>query len=209
MSAEPYADGMVQSTKDFFTTFYSAFSSGNMQELRHHYFFGFKDQEQKYYKDSPWPDVAAVAPLCQEDRLFQMLYKEYTIRHLHGIHQAPIPVKIDAYHHFVELFKFIIEWGGEIPFQLPLEWLFEIINEFVYQFQDFWQGQHKVNKNTGTPSLSEGDKELLKENPDAWSPGQVLYYLGELQKSSAIKEAIIADRDGRRRAAAALSYSGI
>ena len=62
MSAEPYADGMVQSTKDFFTTFYSAFSSGNMQELRHHYFFGFKDQEQKYYKDSPWPDVAAVAP---------------------------------------------------------------------------------------------------------------------------------------------------
>ena len=86
MSAEPYADGMVQSTKDFFTTFYSAFSSGNMQELRHHYFFGFKDQEQKYYKDSPWPDVAAVAPLCQEDRLFQMLYKEYTIRHLHGIH---------------------------------------------------------------------------------------------------------------------------
>ena len=40
------------------------------------------------------------------------------------------------------------------------------------------------------------EKIIIEENPDAWKPGLVLWYLQELQAASVIKEAIDADRDG-------------
>ena len=63
------------STKEFFTTFFNAFNTANLPELRQHYFFGFNELQDKYYKDIPWPDETAIAPLCSDNSFFQMLYK--------------------------------------------------------------------------------------------------------------------------------------
>merc|ERR1711871_1305224 len=81
--------------------------------------------------------------------------------------------------------------GNEMPYQLPLEWLFDIINEFVYQFQAYWQFVGRASDRTRE------DIKIIEENPDAWKPGLVLWYLQELQAASVIKEAIVADRDGK------------
>ena len=45
-----------QSTKEFFTTFFNAFNTADLPELRQHYFFGFNELQDKYFKDTPWPD---------------------------------------------------------------------------------------------------------------------------------------------------------
>ena len=176
-----------ESTKDFFISFYNAFNMANMQDLRNHYLFGFQEETQKYYKDCPWPEPAAIADLCDNNSFFQMLYKEMTTVHMHTIHKATAAVRVEAFNHYLEMFDFILQWGNEMPYQLPLEWLYEIISEFVYQFQSFWTDRHNAP----------GDAEVIAANPDAWNPGQVLYLLSELQTCSVIKEAIVADREGR------------
>ena len=180
-----------QSTKEFFTTFFNAFNTADLPELRQHYFFGFNELQDKYFKDTPWPDETAIAPLCSDNSFFQMLYKELTIRHLHGLNKATVNDRIDGYYHFLEMFDFILQWGNEMPYQLPLEWLFDIINEFVYQFQAYWQFVGRASDRTRE------DIKIIEENPDAWKPGLVLWYLQELQAASVIKEAIVADRDGK------------
>ena len=179
------------STKEFFTTFFNAFNTANLPELRQHYFFGFNELQDKYYKDIPWPDETAIAPLCSDNSFFQMLYKELTMRHLHGLKLATVNDRIDGYYHFLEMFDFILQWGNEMPYQIPLEWLFDIINEFVYQFQAYWQYVGR------SADLAQEDIKIIEENPDAWKPSLVLWYLQELQAASVIKEAIVADRDGK------------
>ena len=158
----PTSDGsylLNQSTKEFFTTFFNAFNTADLPELRQHYFFGFKEIQDKYYKDTPWPDETAIAPLCSENSFFQMLYKELTIRHLHGLNKAHVNDRIDGYYHFLEMFDFILQWGNEMPYQLPLEWMFDIINEFVYQFQAYWQYVGRVSDRT------QEDIKIIEENP--------------------------------------------
>ena len=125
-----------QSTKEFFTTFFNAFNTADLPELRQHYFFGFNELQDKYFKDTPWPDETAIAPLCSDNSFFQMLYKELTIR-LHGLNKATVNDRIDG-HHF--LYCLISYSSGATKCHTNFRWNgFDIINEFVYQFQAYWQ----------------------------------------------------------------------
>jgi translation initiation factor 3 subunit L len=193
----PSADFMLnQQTKVFISSLYDAFNTGNVPELKRLYCFAWDQQTNAYYKDCPWPSEEAIAELCDGSQLFQLLYKEHCFRHLYAIKRsngkpyAGVLERVAAFEHYCRLFDFIIDYGNDFPYTLPLEWLFDLISEFVYQFQSYWQYHAKIEK------MSEEDIANFQEHAEAWHPSMVIYYLDELQKRSMIKEEMIAKKTG-------------
>ena len=58
-----------------------------------------------------------------------------------------------------------------MPLELPHSWLWEIIDEFIYQFQAFSLFRSKLQKRT------EPELEMLREAPNIWSVHSVLNVL--------------------------------
>jgi translation initiation factor 3 subunit L len=196
MREAPPADFLLnQQTKHFSSSLYTAFNTANVPELKRLYCFAWPEQTKAYYKDCPWPSEDAIASLCDGSQLFQLLYKEYCFRHLYGIRRengksyAGVLERVAAFEHYCRLFDFIIDYGNDFPYMLPLEWLFDLISEFVYQFQSYWQFHAKIEK------MTEEDISNFQQHSEAWHPSTVIYYLDELQKRSMIKEAMVAEKN--------------
>ena len=184
-----------QQTKDFISRMYDAFNTENIPELKRLY-CGWDEVTRLYYNDCPWPEQEAIEGLCDGSQLFMLLYKEYCFRHLYAIKRpngqayAGVLERVDAFEHYCRLFDFIIEYRDDIPYTLPLEWLFDLISEFVYQFQAFWQYHAKIEQ------MTEEDISNLEQHSGAWDPATVIWYLDELQKRSLIKEKMLAAKNG-------------
>ena len=182
-------------TKAFISRLYDAFNTANIPELKRLYCFQWGEQTKAYYKDCPWPSEEAISGLCDGSQLFQLLYKEYCFRHLYGIKRANgksyagVLERVAAFEHYCRLFDFIIDYGNDFPYTLPLEWLFDLISEFVYQFQSYWQFHGKIEQ------MTEEDISNLQQHSEAWNPATVIGYLDELQKRSMIKEAMLAEKN--------------
>ena len=94
--------------------------------------------------------------------------------------------RVASFEHYCKLFDFVLEYGYDFPYVLPVEWLFDLTSEFIYQFQAFWQFHAKIDRRT------QEDIRFLQENPNAWSAATVIDYLDQLQSTSLIREAIAA-----------------
>jgi len=68
---------------------------------------------------------------------------------------------------------------------LPLEWLWDMIDEFIYQFQSFCQYRIKLLKSKNKPK---DDIDYVNENPGIWDVTTVLQYLHSFQAKSKIVE---------------------
>ncbi|KAJ0004990.1 hypothetical protein NQD34_011204 [Periophthalmus magnuspinnatus] len=69
---------------------------------------------------------------------------------------------------------------GPAPLELPNQWLWDIIDEFIYQFQSFSQYRCKTAKK------SEEEIEFLRSNPKIWNVHSVLNVLHSLVDKSNI-----------------------
>uniref|UniRef100_H0Y1E0 Eukaryotic translation initiation factor 3 subunit L n=1 Tax=Otolemur garnettii TaxID=30611 RepID=H0Y1E0_OTOGA len=80
---------------------------------------------------------------------------------------------------FLILYK-ILNADGPAPLELPNRWLWDIIDEFIYQFQSFSQYRCKTAKN------SEEEIDFLRSNPKIWNVHSVLNVLHSLVDKSNI-----------------------
>uniref|UniRef100_A0A2K6MJ27 Eukaryotic translation initiation factor 3 subunit L n=1 Tax=Rhinopithecus bieti TaxID=61621 RepID=A0A2K6MJ27_RHIBE len=108
------------------------------------------------------------------DAVFLILYKELYYRHIY----AKVSVKRN-YKVFCSL------WNGQnadgpAPLELPNQWLWDIIDEFIYQFQSFSQYRCKTAKK------SEEEIDFLRSNPKIWNVHSVLNVLHSLVDKSNI-----------------------
>merc|ERR1711957_140899 len=67
-----------------------------------------------------------------------------------------------------------------VALELPNQWLWDIIDEFIYQFQAFCQFRSRAKNKT------EEELQMLKDAPQAWNVNKVLYYLHALVDKSCI-----------------------
>jgi translation initiation factor 3 subunit L len=99
----------------------------------------------QYYQSSPWPSPQTIASECNGHPLFLALYRELTHRHWHAVSRPTIRDRIDGWHVYRELFDEILldaeESGddGTANFYILPLWAFDVLHEFVYQFQGFCQ----------------------------------------------------------------------
>lgn len=157
----------------------------------------FRELTSKYFEKSAWPSPEAVSDECGGDELFLAIYKELTQRHLHSITRPNASDRVDGWEVYKSLFDKIIAEAeksaiGDVPLFLLPDWAFDILHEFLYQFQGFCQFRTGVFTNAskyGPGGNLEGKSaphhiteniELLNKNKGAWAVESVMFYLQRL-----------------------------
>jgi len=143
----------------------------------------FRELTAKYFAQGPWPSPQSIASECPNDPLFLALYRELTLRHHHSISRPTVRDRVEGWHAYRTLFDLLIaestkgsddgEDGGRPgpgtaadPLYLLPEWTFDLLHEFVYQFQGFCQYRTAAFANAakyGSPT-NDGDDDNTNSN---------------------------------------------
>ncbi len=139
-----------------------------------------------FCKECELSKVVSLVPssVVQEDQLFLILYKELYYRHIYARVQGgpTIEQRFESYYNYCNLFNFILSSDTPVTLELPNQWLWEIIDEFIYQFQSFQQFRAKLHKK------SQDEIEVLRHNPRVWDVLQVLNVLHSMVDKSNINQ---------------------
>ena len=166
-------------------------------------FFRFTTPPAQYFPNTAWPSSSAVAPECGNDPLFLALYDELTLRHLQSVKRPSVRDRVGGWRTYARLFDLILaesaldggDEGKKETLYLVPEWCFDLMHEFLYQFQGFCQFRTATYAAAAKSSSSSdgGDAEkggpaghaadaieVLSQNRDAWAVESVLSYLRRL-----------------------------
>lgn len=170
--------------KNFLNYFQKCINDQNIFEIQNAYENGFNKLTDRFFKNTAWPDADDVALVVQKDQLFLILYKELYYRHVYArVSGGPtLEQRFESYFNYCSLFNYILSAEGPAPLELPNQWLWDIIDEFIYQFQSFSQYRCKLNKKT------EEEIESLRRNPKVWNVHSVLNVLHSLVDKSNINK---------------------
>jgi translation initiation factor 3 subunit L len=156
----------------------------NVQEVHSIYENSFNKLTDRYYKLSPWPPAEAISPLVDNDQQFLLLYKELYYRHIYSKLQPTLEQRIESWLNYCDIFNLLLNAEEPVSLELPNQWIWDIVDEFIYQFQAFCQFRSRVKN-----KLPEEIK-ALKAASQVWSVHKVLYYLHAFVEKSKIKEVL-------------------
>lgn len=113
-----------------------------------------------------------------------ILYKELYFRHIYAkIQGGPsLEQRFNSFYNYCDLFNYILSAEEPVTLELPDLWLWELIDEFVYQFQTFAQYRARLQKKTPQ------ELETLNQNNKVWNILCVLNVLHSLVDMSNIKQ---------------------
>ncbi|WPH02840.1 Hypothetical protein R9X50_00570800 [Acrodontium crateriforme] len=111
-------------------------------------------------------------------------------------YQATLETKIQSYDSYCNLFHYILNSEGPVDIEVPSYfWAWDVIDEFIYQFNSFCSYRQKLALTQST-SGNEGDLVVLRENPNTWGCYSVLNVLYSLIQRSQISEQLAARKRG-------------
>uniref|UniRef100_A0A4W5Q0T6 Eukaryotic translation initiation factor 3 subunit L n=1 Tax=Hucho hucho TaxID=62062 RepID=A0A4W5Q0T6_9TELE len=131
----------------------------------------------RFFKTSPWPEAEAIASLVGNGECVSLLLFLLPVWAQGG---PTLDQRFESYYNYCNLFNYILNADGPAPLELPNQWLWDIIDEFIYQFQSFSQYRCKTAKK------SEEEIEFLRNNPKIWNVHSVLNVLHSLVDKSNI-----------------------
>ena len=149
---------------------------GNVYEVNNLYENSFPELTDQYFKTSPWPEAEDIAPSHLPESLQGTLLQTHlcscpgrpdcpsevrliTEGKLRDRHDLFTPHRFESYYNYCKLFNYILSAEQPVNLELPNQWLWEIIDEFIYQFQAFSQFRSKHGKKT------DEEIEILKSSP--------------------------------------------
>ena len=156
-------------------------------ELLNLYDSSFNKISETVFKNSPWPTPQEIE---ESDDTFEfdintiLLYQELCYRHLYARVTTNFnqEIRVKSWENYLEIFRIMALDKEEI--NLPVLWIYDILDEFIYQFQNACQWRARIK---AEDSLYQ---ELIN-NPDAtfWSLEEILVILRELiEKSQILKK---------------------
>nr|CAD7204177.1 unnamed protein product [Timema douglasi] len=174
---------MPEGVKKFLTYFRNCINEGRVFEIQNLYETTFPKLTEQYFEKRSWPDEADVAHLVDNDTVFLTLYKELYYRHIYArISGGPtLEQRFNSFFNYCDLFNYILSANQPVPLELPDQWLWELIDEFVYQFQSFAQYRARLLKKTPE------EMDTLNANNKVWYVLCVLNVLHSLVDKSNIK----------------------
>ncbi|XP_047943234.1 eukaryotic translation initiation factor 3 subunit L-like [Salvia hispanica] len=188
-SASGYDPNYVpDSVKSFVVHMYRQIREKNVYEIHQMYETSFQSISDRFFKDAPWPSVDAVATYVDNDHVFCLLYREMWFRHLYARLSPTLKQRIDSWDNYCNLFQVVLH--GVVNMQLPNQWLWDMVDEFVYQFQSFCQYRAKMKSKT------EQEIALLRQYDQAWNVYGVLNYLQALVEKSSIIQILEQEKEG-------------
>ncbi|GFG36307.1 hypothetical protein Cfor_00835 [Coptotermes formosanus] len=190
-SGDPHTDSdyerqsynIPEMVKKFLTYFRNCISEGLIFEIQNLYETSFPKLTEQYFEKKPWPDESDVARLVDNDQVFLILYKELYFRHIYArVSGCPtLEQRFNSFFNYCDLFNYILNADQPVPLELPDQWLWELVDEFVYQFQSFAQFRARVQKKTPE------ELEKLHTQNKVWNVLCVLNVLHSLVDKSKIK----------------------
>ncbi|KAJ7220494.1 eukaryotic translation initiation factor 3 subunit 6 [Mycena pura] len=177
--------------KGFIVHFHQAVLENNLPEITVAYESGWNKYTEKFYARTEWPEAEVIAPLVNDDPIFLILYRELYYRHVYSRLQPNIDDRFHSYENSCELFNYLLNSEGPVQLELPEQWLWDIIDEFIYQFQVFCTWRSKVKSKT------DDELTMLADGGPVWSSYSVLNVLYSLIQKSKINEYINAHQAGK------------
>jgi len=169
--------------RNFLTYFQQMIAERNVAQIQDCYENGFPKLTERFFKTNSWPDADVIGNfVASHDQFFIILYKELYFRHIYArVSGGPsFEQRFDSYYNYCNLFNYILNSDGPINRELPNQWLWDIIDEFIYQFQSFSQYRFKVHK------LDNNEMVQIRNNPTIWNVHSVLNVLHSLVDKSHI-----------------------
>ena len=117
----------------FVVYFYNHIRERNVSEIHTMYTLSWAKLSERYFKMAPWPPVEYISKLVDNDHVFNLLYKEMYFRHLYARTSPTMEQRIESWNTYCDLFHVIVH--GNINMRLPNQWLWDMVDEFCYQFQ--------------------------------------------------------------------------
>ncbi|KAH7574233.1 hypothetical protein JRO89_XS03G0269100 [Xanthoceras sorbifolium] len=148
----------------------------------------FQSLSERLFKETPWPSVDAVAHYVDNDHVFCLLYREMWFRHLYARSSPTLKQRIDSWDNYCSLFQVVLH--GVVTMQLPNQWLWDMVDEFVYQFQSFCQYRAKMKSKTAEEIA------LLRQCDQTWNVYGVLNFLQALVEKSTIIQILEQEKEG-------------
>lgn len=172
---------MPDVVRSFVVFFQKQVRDGNVFEVHSIYETSFNKLTDRYFKSSPWPPADAISPLVDGDQQFLLLYKELYYRHIYSRLLPTLEQRVDSFANYCDIFNLLLAVDEPVSLALPNQWLWDMVDEFIYQFQTFCQFRSRVKVK------SDEELRLLKDQPHVWSVHKVLYYLQALVDKSSIQ----------------------
>ena len=170
-------------------------SSSAVYEIGNLYEKSFPVISERYFKNANWPKKDVVIEFLEKEReeafgeekgkieddeIFLALYEELYFRHVYSRSASPsIEERVESWKAYCRLFDCVLtKRTAQSGLVLPNVWLWDMVDEFIYQFQSFCQFRGKLQ------AKSEKEIERLKElkdDSDVWQKEKVETYLEALQ----------------------------
>jgi translation initiation factor 3 subunit L len=180
-SAELYVPEVIAK---FVAYFHKQIRERNVPEIHFIYESTFHKLTERFYKTSPWPSADAIAPLVDDDPVFMMLYKELYYRHIYAKLQPSLDQRFDSWENYGVIFDYLLTQppptAAAPGVELPNQWVWDLLDEYIYQFQDFCRWRSRLK----TKSADELDQ--LRENGQLYSAVAVLRTLEKLVARSGV-----------------------
>lgn len=175
---------------DFLIRLKNGMEQNNIVELQYLYDEAFPELTAQFYEDRPWPNIRMAAELVRGNKNFGILYGELHYRHIYAKLQPSRVVRCESYFNYCHLFNFIVSAPQPINLQLPHKWMWDIIDEFIYQFQNCSLLRMRTGKNA--PQAEE-----MEELARIWNVHSVLNVLHSLiDKSNIIEQLKVVNSGG-------------
>ncbi|ODV92415.1 hypothetical protein CANCADRAFT_86625 [Tortispora caseinolytica NRRL Y-17796] len=171
--------------RNFIVVFYQSFVDNNAARLKTCYEVSFNKLSEKFYKNSTWPTASDIAPLVSNDASFLTFYTEMYYRHLHARLQPTLEQRSAALNNYVELFNMLLVQDVFPQLDLPISWCWDIIDEFIYQYNSFALYRERALKDE---SLSEEERNILSQPSQGWNCYGVFNVLYSMLAKSNIAE---------------------
>ncbi|KAJ9094222.1 hypothetical protein QFC21_006048 [Naganishia friedmannii] len=179
-----------EDVKKFIVAFHQAILASDAAQISAMYEGGWNRLTQQYYSETEWPEAELLAPLVGGDQVFLTLYRELYFRHVYAKLEPNVDDRFQSYENICELFNLLLNSSEPVALDLPIQWLWDMLDEFVYQFQSFTAWRADVAGKT------EEEQQLLADNPQIWSCYSVLNVLYSLVQRSAINDQLAAEHTG-------------
>jgi len=158
----------------------------NIVEIHKLYEDTFNKLTDKHYKASRWPSVEAVKETVSEEPLFLILYQELYYRHIFSRLTPTFDDRKRSWENYTKFLDLVIDdlsQGEDLTVALPPQWVWDLLDEFVYHYQTYCNFRNKAVK-------IQREKEIqdIRENPEVFDTPKVLNYLHQLIKTSKIEE---------------------
>jgi len=163
---------LPEEVEKFIAFFRVHLKEGNVHQIQLVYEVSFHKLTERYYKSIPWPSVATIAPLVENDEIFLMFYRELYFRHIYARLSPTLQHRFESWDNYSNLFNYFLK--GDSNVSLPLVWIWDIVDEFIYQFQSYSQFLGKSKSKTPE------ERQLLKANPKVWDVAAVFKTLSQL-----------------------------